>query len=277
MHPIVLLVGLGAAGAGAFAFMQHQKNKPVPPGPTPTTPAGNTVVPVATNTLAEAQKAAANYLGAKPPEGYGTFAEYLQKGSPQQVQAHALYDYLKVHGDDGSAKEQELTLAFQKAHNANKIGQGLAGQLPETGVYDAITSAALTQYTGDPIPGSANNLRAPTMGEILTGKKIGENGTTSGTAYSSGFNVKQWLIKNGTDNLTSGALMQLVMQFQNDMNTDPVFPGAAFATSPKPPIMFGKVAVDGNLGPKGSETRKALKMQTDPTGPNGEAALYAWL
>lgn len=278
MHPIAILAAVGAAGAGVFAFMQQKKNAPTPaPGTPPVTPGGNQTTPVTTNMLSEAQKAAANYLGTSPPPGYPTFSDFLQKGSPQQVQAHALYDYLKAHGVDGSAKQAELTMAFQKAHNANKIGTGMGGQLPETGVYDAITSAALTMYTGDPIPGSANDLRTPTLGEVLTGKKIGENGTTSGTAMSSGFNVKQWLIKNGHTDLSNPTLVALVAQFQGDMNTDPIFPGPSYAPSPKPPITFKQVGVDGNLGPQGSETRKALKYLTDPTGPNGEAALYAWL
>lgn len=276
MHPVAILAAVGAAGAGVFAFMQSQKNKPnAAPTTPPVTPAGIQTVPVPANPMAEAQKAASNYLGA-PPTGYPTFADFLQKGSPQLPAAHALYDYLKHHGNDGSAKCSELTLAFQKAHNANKIGQGMGGELPTHGKYDALTSAALTMYTGDPIPGdpAATELRAPTLGEVLTAKKIGENGTTNGTAWSSGFNVKQWLIKNGTSNLNDPTLMSLVQQFQSDVNIDPGFPGPAYMPSPKPPIMIARLPVDGQLGPKGSETRKGIKLMTDP---QGESAVYNWL
>ena len=281
MHPALVALGAVAlaGGAAAIAFKDKlfpHKAAPPPPG-TPVTPAGNPTLPATVNPLDEAKKAAAANLGPLP-DGYKTYAEWVQKSAPSLPQAHALHDFLKANGVTGSAQEQELTRAFQKAHNSNRITSGIGGQLDEDGEYDALTSAALTLYTGDPIPGNPNAKppKTATLGEVLTNKVIGQGGTNVGSAMSSGFNVKQYLTKQAPNFRSPGddAQKALVLQFQHDINTDPLFPGPSYAPSPKPPIMFQKVIEDGDLGPIGSVTRKALKYQTDP---DSEKALYDWL
>lgn len=283
MNPFVLIGAAGALGVVGFSLWKGKKAQEASPsqGP-PVTPNGHATTPAAVSPAAA--QAAAQYLGTPlPPGGYTDFANYLQTGSPVVPSAHALYDHLVASGKRvpidpstgrATAKTMVLTKTFQKAHNASQIGKGLAGTLTEDGEYNPFTSAALTVYTGDPIPADANASLPPaaTLGQTLTAKTFGEGGTNAGSAYASGFNVIQWLKKNGTSNTADPALAQLVMQFQRDANTDPQYPGASYALSPKPPLMTPKLPETGALGSKGSDTREALKRITSP-----DDAIYGWL
>lgn len=268
MHPVAIAMGLVAAAGAGFGFWQHKKNKAVPPPSTPpVTPAGNVLTP-------PAQPPAVNLSQLPPlPTGYTNYGDWIQKSSPATPAAHALYDYLKAHGVDNQPDMHRLTTAFQKAHNASPVGQKIGGQLDTDGEYDALTSAALTIYTGDPIPGDPQALppKQATLGQILTSVVPGQSGTNVSAAYQSGYNVNQWLEKNGTSNLLDPTLMMLVMQFQHDVNTDPQFPGPAYAISPKPPIVFPVLPMTGHVGDKGSATRKALQHIQSP-----DSKLYPW-
>lgn len=283
MNPFVLIGAAGALGVVGFSLWKGKKAQEASPsqGP-PVTPNGHATTPAAVSPAAA--QAAAQYLGTSlPPGGYTDFANYLQTGSPVIPSAHALYDHLvkagkRVPYDPSTGRATAATMVlvknFQKAHNASQIGKGLAGTLTEDGEYNPFTSAALTVYTGDPIPADANAALPPTatLGQTLTAKTFGEGGTNAGSAYASGFNVVQWLKKNGTANTADPSLAQLVMQFQHDANTDPQYPGAAYALSPKPPLMTPKLPTLGALGPQGSDTRNALKRITSP-----DDNLYGWL
>lgn len=283
MSVLVYLLAAGGLGAVGYTLYKGRKAEEASPsqGP-PVTPNGNPTTP-ATVSPAAAQ-AAAQYLGtALPPGGYQDFGNYLQTGSPVVPSAHALYDHLVAAGKRvpydpstgrATAATVVLTKNFQKAHNASQIGKGLAGTLDVDGEYDPFTSAALTVYTGDPIPADANASLPPTatLGQTLTAKTFGEGGTNAGSAYASGFNVIQWLKKNGTANPADPSLVALVMQFQHDANTDPQYPGAGYALSPKPPLMTPKLPLTGDLGAQGSDTRSALKRITSP-----DDGVYGWL
>ena len=282
MSVLVYLLAAGGLGAVGYTLYKGKKTQEASPsqGP-PVTPNGHPTTPAAVSPAAA--QAAAQYLGTSlPPGGYTDFANYLQTGSPVVPSAHALYDHLKAAGKRvpydpstgrATAATMVLTKNFQKAHNASQIGKGIAGTLDEDGEYDPLTSAALTVYTGDPIPADANAALPPaaSLGQVLTAKSFGEGGTNVGSAYASGFNVVQWLKKNGTANTADPSLAQLVMQFQHDANTDPQYPGAAYALSPKPPLMTPKLSELGALGPQGSDTREALKRITSP-----DDSLYGW-
>lgn len=282
MSPLVLLVAVGGLGGVGYALWKGKQAQQASPsqGP-PVTPGGTATTP-ATVTPAAAQ-AAAQYLGtALPPGGYTSLENYLQTGSPVIPSAHALHDHLVAAGrrvpydastGRATAATVVLTKNFQKAHNASQIAKGVAGTLDEDGEFDPLTSAALTVYTGDPIPADANAALPPTatLGQALTAKTMGEGGTNVGATYASGFNVIQWLKKNGTANLNDPSLAALVLIFQNDANTDPQYPGAAYALMPKPPLMTPKLPLSGDLGARGSDTRNALKRISSP-----DDALYGW-
>lgn len=251
-----LLIGLGLAIVGGTAAYFITKPKAAP-----TTPAGNQLNPV------NSAPASISLPGVPLPPNTSSFAQATQQSGPAAPFAHHVYDYLKAHGLDGSAQLATLIKDFQTNHNKDKIGSTLTGPIPETGFYDRLTSGALTLYTGDPIaPDPKAPLPpTPTLGDVLTSK-------TPGAAATSGFNLSQYTKAHKYDP-ADNQLRNLVTIFQSDVNTDPKFPGPAYAALPKPPIMIAKLPVDGEIGPdnsdttKNSQTRKALYLMFPPGGP----------
>lgn len=197
----------------------------------------------------QAEAANTQNLGKLDPK-YENYTEQVKEEGKAVPAAKALYAHLKSRGVvTDTPVQRQLVLAFQKAHNSDRLGKGLGGALSEDGMYGPGTSGALTMYTNDPIPGDPRfQPRAATLGEVLTNKVIGENGSNAGVAYRSQFNLVQYLKKHG---LTHSADQKaLVRQFQVDVNTDPLFPGPAYKPSPKPPIVHPALVVDGLMGPK---------------------------
>lgn len=251
MSPLII-GGIVAVVAGVGAFFLTK-----PKGPPPVTPAGNATNPVTTS------PASISLPGVPLPPGTKDFADATQKQGPAAPFAHNLYDYLKAHGLDASAKLTTLIKDFQTEHNKDKIGSTLTGPIPEHGFYDRLTSGALTLYTGDPIPPDpkAPLPPVPTLGQVLTSK-------SPGAAAVSGFNLYSYT-KTNKYSPTDTKLQNLVTIFQSDVNTDPMFPGPAYAPSPKPPIMIPKLPVDGEIGPDSppsavTQTRKALNLMFPP-------------
>lgn len=252
-----VVTGLGAAAAG-IGFWLHKTGKlagllkgpaknelPVPKPNTPVAP--KPTLPPAPN-LAPSKETSASEIPLKP--GYKDLTEQVKVESKASAPAKALYAYLKAKGvEPETAELKALTKAFQKAHNADKLSKGLGGALAEDGLYGPGTSAALTMYTNDPIPGNPKyQPRQATLGEVLTNKVIGENGSNAGVAYQSQFNIREYLKKHGHDN--SATEKALVRQLQHDINTDPLFPGPSYKPSPKPPFLHPKMSVDGIIGPQ---------------------------
>lgn len=258
MHPAIIGVGVALGAAGVAALLTTPKKAAVG-----VTPAGNTVNAVST------APASISLPGVPMPPNVSSFTESVQKNGNAVPYAHNLFDYLKAHGYDASPKLATLVKDFQVNHNADKVARTLSGQLPEDGFYDQRTSAALTIYIGDVIPPDpkAPPIPTPTLGQVLTS-------TSPGAAATSGFNLYTFLKANAKlvngqwdeSGANQATLQTLVTQFQKDVNTDPVFPGPAYAPSPKPPIMIPKLDVTGSLGPASpaSPTRRALNLNFPP-------------
>jgi hypothetical protein len=253
MNP--LLIGGAVAvigGIGAYLFTAPKK----PAGPPPVTPAGNQTNPVTTG------PASISLPGVPLPPNVSSFAQATQQSGPAAPFAHNLYDYLKAHGLDGSAKLGGLILDFQTNHNKDKVGSTLTGPVPQNGQYDRLTSGALTIYTGDPIAADpkAPLPPVPTLGEQMTSK-------SPGAAANSAFNLFQYLKAHKYDPSDKN-LSNLVTIFQTDVNTDPKFPGPAYGPSPKPPIIIPRLEVTGDIGPDDpknpSPTRRALNLLFPP-------------
>jgi hypothetical protein len=254
MGPAIVVTGLGAAVAGGFYWLKKTGKlagllSSAPAATAPAKPAAPAAPKDPLATAKDGKEAAEQNLGKLNPQ-YPDYATQVKTEGKATVPAQALYAYLKEKGPvPETAELKARTLAFQKAHNADKAASGIGGQLTPDGLYGPGTSAALTLYTNDPIPGNpAYQPRQATLGEVLTSKKIGENGSNAGVAYQSGYNVNSYLKKNGFTN--SPSLQALVRQFQNDVNTDPLYPGVGYLPSPKPPIVWPKLSVDGLLGPQ---------------------------
>lgn len=191
---LIALVGLGAG----YALLPKDKQGAIPANTsqTPVNPlTGQMVKP-----------------GTKP------FVQQVQESGPAVKPAWALHDYLKAHKYDGSVTLTNLTIAFQKATNADPMAKALHGPVPTDGVYDSRTSAALTVYTKDPIPPapSAPPMPRPTPVEV-------KDASTPGAANISGFNLYSYLKAHGND--ASPDMATLVRAFQHDVNNDPKFPG----------------------------------------------------
>jgi len=258
MHPAIIAAGVAVGAAIVAALVTKPKNQPVG-----VTPAGNTVQPVNT------APASISLPGVPMPPNVSSFAESVQKNGKAVPYAHNLHDYLKAHGYDQSDKLASLVKDFQVNHNSDNVAKTLSGALAQDGHFDERTSAALTIYTGDPIPPDpkAPKEPPPTLGEVLTSK-------TPGTVAIAGFNLYQFLkanakIVNGQwddTGVNKATETSLVMSFQNAVNTDPKFPGPAYAPTPKPPIMIPKLDVTGELGPVDplSPTRRALNLNFPP-------------
>lgn len=236
MLPVIVSgLGAGVAGLGYWLYSHGKLDK----------------------LLGKSKAATANVAQASAPAKSSPSAAPSSSSAPStdsEVAARALYAFLKKFGaGTENAESKALALAFQKAHNKDTVKRQLGGSLIEDGLYGPNASAVLTLYTKDPIPGNPKyQPRAATLGEVLTNKSIGENGTNAGVAYRSRFNLIEYLKRNGHTN--SPEERALVRQFQSDLNTDPLYPGPAYKPTPKPPVLLPALSVDGILGPKSKGT-----------------------
>lgn len=163
-----------------------------------------------------------------------TVAAQVASSGVARPAAQALYAYLKVHGPDGSSAMSQLVGAFQSASNSDPNAITLSGPLPISAVYDPTTSAALTLYTGDPIPAATPPAASPPPPPAQV-----SDYSIPGSAATSGFNLMVYLQAHG-NSPSDLNLQHLVKQFQLDFNTDPksIGPAAAYPMSPliKTPI-----------------------------------------
>lgn len=190
-------------------------------------------VPVATTNPMTGQPMAA---------GTPTLASTVQADGPALPAARALYGYLKSKGLDGSEALSALVKTFQVTSNSDTTAKFLHGRINETGLYDAPTSAALTIYTGDPVPAP------PTAPAVVTQEQI-NNPYEPGSAASSGFNLAQYFVGHKPV-LRDPTQMALTKQFQNDWNTDPKVYGGPASSLTLPNVPKGKLVVDGLFGAK---------------------------
>ena len=235
--PVLIAIGIGGVAYEAYQYWTRPKGKPGK-----VTPGGNPTVVPTTEPLTPL-----NPVTGKPvAPGSPTFAQQVSKSGQAVPQAHALFDYLKAKKYDHTAKYVSLVKAFQTATNADPYAKALHGPIPATGQYDLDTSAALTLYTGDPIPAdpSTTPLAPPTGQQVLNTPGY------IGSAAKTGFNLQQYLKAHGNDK--SATLSALVKPFQHDVNTDPQFPGPA---SVAVKIITTPLTEDGKYGPA---TAKAL-------------------
>lgn len=220
------------------AFHKEVTNNGVPLAPKPTT-----VTVATTNPM----------TGQKMPVGSPTMVSTVQQSGPANPSARALYTYLKQSGTDDSPQMQSLVKTFQTTTNSDPTASFLHGKLNTDGVYDAATSAALTVYTGDPIPASPNAPPppAPTPAQV-------QNPYVPGAASSSGFNLGQYFLAHGV-NSADPTQQTLVLQFQRDYNSDPKVYGGPASTISVPTVPKARIPENGIFD---SATSKALDVMT---------------
>ena len=168
-------------------------------------------------------------VGGTPAEQpHMTVAQQVATSGTARPAAQALYAYLKVHGPDGSSQMSQMVSAFQTASNSDPNAIVLSGPLPISAVYDPQTSAALTLYTGDPIPAATPPAATPPPPPAQV-----SDYSIPGSAATSGFNLMVYLQAHG-NSPSDLNLQHLVKQFQLDFNTDPksIGPAAAYPMSP---------------------------------------------
>jgi hypothetical protein len=159
-------------------------------------------------------------------------------------EAHNLYDYLVKNGVKSTDKMQKLTLAFQKAHNADPNVVHTTGTVTEDGKYGPRTQAALTMYTGNPIPCDPGIPAGPVTGGI-------------GAAALAASDLYAYL-KTHKNDKTDVKLKALVKAFQHAVNTDPMYPGPS-SMVPTAKIIKTKLTEDGIYG---KNTSDALAVTT---------------
>lgn len=170
-------------------------------------------------------------------------AAQVADSGPAKGPAASLYAYLKVHGPDGSNDLAGLVAAFQMAANADHNSQALTGAVPTTAQYDTRTSSALTIYTHDPIPPSTPPAPQPPPSAAAMADAF-----IPGAAANSSFNVQMYLKAHG-NNPSDLNLQKLVHQFQIDANTDPKFPGPAYAGPASLRLLTTRLPETGTLDP----------------------------
>lgn len=218
-------------------------NPPLPDVKPPTavivgeTPGGNKVVAVVT---------------VDPGTGIPQLSGQLSVEGPAMPQAHALFDYLKTNGTANTQELKRLTLDFQRAHNANVAAKKVTGELVEDGLYGPMTSAALTVYTGQPIP-PATSMQ----------KTVPTSPSSPGTAALAASNLYAYLKLNGAKNDGKAERKTLIKIFQHAVNTDPLYPGPA-SPNASTRIIKEKLVEDGLYGPKTSDALAAINFERIP-------------
>jgi hypothetical protein len=160
--------------------------------------------------------------------------------------AQTLYRRIAQYGAPRGADTYVLT--FQRAHNTDPLAIRLAGRLPRTGVYDARTSAVLTMYTGQAIPGIIAP-PPPRYHHVL-------NPNIPGNAAMMGWNLGVDLQRRGL--LHDERQRALIREYQRAINRDPMFPGASWARGSHP-LFPKRIRENGRYTP---EVARALYLQT---------------
>jgi hypothetical protein len=185
-----------------------------------------------------------------------TLAAQVASTGPAKPAAQALYAFLKKNGNAQSPALSVLVQTFQKSSNLDASSNHLIGTLPETGVYDAATSAGLTMYTHDPVPMSPGAPPPPPPSPAVVANPL-----IPGAASSSGFNLYTYL--KASKARSGDTYTQLVKQFQTDVNTDPKFPGPASADG-LPKVVHTALTITGSYD---APTAAALTVvSADPIG-----------
>jgi hypothetical protein len=127
----------------------------------------------------------------------------------------------------------DLVRDFQQASMTDPTAIALGGPLRLDGKFDGATSAALTMYTGDPIP--ADPSLAPPVPLPLD---IATVLTTPGPAALASFNLKMYY-KTHQHDKTNPVEIPLVKAFQTAVNTDPSVAGPSSSTMSTAPAPCG--------------------------------------
>lgn len=174
--------------------------------------------------------------------------------TPSAKAAHALFDYLNTNGIDNSPPMVVLVKSFQAAEAKDKTTVGLAGPLKPTGAYDLPTSAALTVYTGQPIPPDPKH-QALTFAQALDPQN-------PGPATIAGTNLYAWIKAHNGPQQTDSSFQSLVRGFQHAVNMDPAFPGGPANPTTDPTVMhLAHLSEDGKYGPATSNALAALQFE----------------
>lgn len=180
-------------------------------------------------------------------------------------QAHALYDYLVKNGPkevSGGTLFKDLTAAFQTAHNTDAKAIDAAGGNPLAinGVYDGLTSATLTMYTGHPVSPAAN-VPPPAPETVADINDPNRTKPVQAPFAFSSANLYAYLKLHGNDK--SATLKPLVKAFQHDVNTDPTYPGPVAYSGVK--LIKTPITEDGLYG-QGTYTALGY-VTSDPPKP----------
>jgi hypothetical protein len=176
------------------------------------------------------------------PQHYPAALAHLKEGQAMSP-ARTLYQTLR-----GGAAPPVLVAAFQRSADRDPLARQLIGPIPQTGIYDPRTSAALTMFTEDPVPAheSVADMPHPTTPAAILSTAI------PGNAAVAGSNLYVYLLTHGKDH--SATLQALTKRFQQAVNTDPKFPGPANKNG-LPILIPSRLVEDGVAG---SKTLRAL-------------------
>jgi hypothetical protein len=279
--PLVIAAGVGIGiflltkkSSAAVALPQGtlpqgalpQGASPLPPlnapNPIGVTPGGNPIIPVVVGpsqprlTTSQATGLPVVNLAAPIIPGQPTLVSTLQTNGVAVNSAHALHDFLKSNGYANSAP---LVLAFKVAAMSDPTAIALGGPLAMNGQFDGATSAALTMYTGDPIPADPS-LAPPPPVPFNIATVIDQ----PGPAAQASFNLKMYYKTHAHDK-TNPTEVALVKAFQTAVNTDPTVIGPASQLGFK--AVTVPLVVDGDYGPvpskpigQESNTAKAYRL-----------------
>ena len=289
MLPIAILGGgaLVASGLG-YLWYDHKHKSPLPlnvkppPHPpilaVPATPSNPTPLPHPANASPDAPmappapnplKTAAGHtlvvLTPLAPSGAPTQAAVVSTAGPAVGAAHDLYDAILAHGYLNAGP---LITAFQVTANGDPKSVQLHGLIPVTGKFDLPTSAALTIYTGLPVPPDPSI--APVYSPIKTPEQAVANPddmTTPGPGAMAASNLYAYLKLHPNVNKsgkqfkkTDAVLFDLVKGFQVAVNHDPKFPGPAYAI-PAAAIIKKPLSEDGQYGKGTSDALAAVSFE----------------
>lgn len=284
-----VFVGLGALAAAGLGFAYYESGKkksplpenvkPPPAPPVIANPATGVslhadttkdapLAPPVTSPLKTPAGKPLVILAPKAPDGTPTLVATVATSGVAKDAAHLLYDYLSSKGYAGS---NDLVAAFQQQANSDPSSRKLTGPLSVNGRYDLPTSAALTVYTGLPIPPDPS---APPMvvmpAKQAQAKPESVDFTTPGPGAIAASNLWAYLKMHGNVNKfgkafkkTDPILFDLVRNFQNAVNIDPKFPGPAYAY-PKLAIVKAPLVIDGQYGGKTSDALAAVSLERIP-------------